>query len=159
MDKKEKILVTAYSYAGATRDMAKIIARLTGGEFRAIIPKNPYSDSYTKVLKKIDIDVRLKKGKKLTGDTDISAYDTIFIGSPNWYGSVAPPVREFLSINDFAGKKVVPFATRGGGEARCLQEIKALATGAESLDGFALNSREVDEKSVKQWLSEIGYLK
>ena len=156
---KEKILVTAYSYAGATRDMAKIIAKSTGGEFRAIIPKKPYPESYTEVLRKIDIEIRLKKERKLESEIDVSGYDTIFIGSPNWYGSVAPPVRTFLMNNDFTGKKIVPFATRGGGGAKCMNEIVELAEGAEALEGLALSSREVDKKSVDAWLKKIGYLK
>ncbi|MEX1376240.1 MAG: flavodoxin [Eubacteriales bacterium] len=160
MDKKERILVTAYSYAGATRDLAKIISRSTGGDFRAIMPSKPYPESYTEVLRKIDIEIRMKKERKLQSDIDISEYDTIFIGSPNWYGSIAPPVRTFLVNNDFTGKKVIPFATRGGGEANCLKEINELAAGAaEKLDGFDTSVRSVDEAEVKAWLKDIGYLK
>jgi flavodoxin len=40
---------------------------------------------------------------------DLSAYDTIYIGSPIWLYSPAPPVFEFVSKNDFEGKKVILF--------------------------------------------------
>jgi flavodoxin len=42
---------------------------------------------------------------------DLSQYDTIFIGSPIWWYSPAPPVWQFIKNNDFTGKNVVLFTT------------------------------------------------
>ena len=42
---------------------------------------------------------------------DLSAYDRIFIGSPIWLYSPAPPVWQFIASNDFTGKDVVLFST------------------------------------------------
>ena len=42
---------------------------------------------------------------------DLSQYDVIFVGSPCWWATIAPPVATFLTSCDFAGKTVIPFRT------------------------------------------------
>ena len=42
---------------------------------------------------------------------DLSAYDTIYLGSPIWLYSPAPPIWQFVENNRFDGKDVVLFNT------------------------------------------------
>ena len=42
---------------------------------------------------------------------DLSQYDTIFIGSPIWWYSPAPPIWQFVENNDFSDKNVILFNT------------------------------------------------
>lgn len=42
---------------------------------------------------------------------DLSPYDRIFIGSPIWWYSPAPPAWQFVAANDFSDKEVVLFNT------------------------------------------------
>ena len=46
-----------------------------------------------------------------TQPVDLAAYDTIYIGSPIWLYSPAPPVFEFVKTHDLTGKKVILFNT------------------------------------------------
>lgn len=48
---------------------------------------------------------------------NIADYDIIFLGSPIWSGTIAPPVKTFLSGHDLSGKRIIPFVTHGGGGA------------------------------------------
>lgn len=50
----------------------------------------------------------------ISGNQSIGDYETIFIGPPNWFKTIAPPVTSFLSHHDFTGKTVIPFCTHGG---------------------------------------------
>lgn len=43
--------------------------------------------------------------------TDMTAYDTVWLGSPVWLYSPAPPIWAFIENNRFDGKKVVLFNT------------------------------------------------
>ncbi len=45
----------------------------------------------------------------------MNEYDTIFIGSPNWWSSIAPPISTFLNNNPLENKIIMPFASHGGG--------------------------------------------
>lgn len=42
---------------------------------------------------------------------DLSTYDTIFIGSPIWWYSPAPPVWQFVKNNDLSEKNIILFNT------------------------------------------------
>ena len=48
---------------------------------------------------------------------DLSQYDVIFVGTPNWWGTMAPPVRTWVTENAAAlkSKTVCLFQTNGGG--------------------------------------------
>ena len=46
---------------------------------------------------------------------DIAQYDPIYVGTPIWFSSYAPPVRTFLQSFDFKGKTVALFCTHGQG--------------------------------------------
>ncbi len=42
---------------------------------------------------------------------DLSQFDTVFVGSPIWWYSPAPPIWQFVASNDFTGKDVILFNT------------------------------------------------
>ena len=47
-------------------------------------------------------------------DLDLSAYDTVIIGFPIWWGAAPRVIETFLESYDFSGKKIIPFVTSGG---------------------------------------------
>ncbi len=36
---------------------------------------------------------------KVTNDIDITGFDTVILGSPNWFGKVTPNIQDFIKIN------------------------------------------------------------
>lgn len=42
-------------------------------------------------------------------------FKTIFGGSPNWCGNIAPPLASWLAKNDLSGKIILPFYSHCGG--------------------------------------------
>ena len=89
---------------------------------------------------------------------DIADYDIIFLGSPIWSGTIAPPVKAFLSGHDLSGKQVVPFVTHGGGGAgSSFTDMKKLAPRAGFSKGLSLyGSRGGFDGEVKKWLEQIN---
>ena len=51
-------------------------------------------------------------------DSDVSAYDTVVIGSPVWNGRLACPINTVLAQADFSGKALTLVLYSGGGEAK-----------------------------------------
>ncbi|MFR7963851.1 MAG: flavodoxin family protein [Alphaproteobacteria bacterium] len=43
-----------------------------------------------------------------TAVTDITQYDVVFLGSPNWWGTITPQVSSFLETYRLNGKKSYP---------------------------------------------------
>ena len=122
----KKVLVAYFSHSGNTREVARQIGEATGGDLFEIVPATPYPAEYQAVVdqgkKEIAAGVRPAL-KNPVGD--LSQYDVIFVGSPCWWATIAPPVATFLTSCDFAGKTVIPFMTHeGSGMGRSEADIR-----------------------------------
>ena len=92
-----KILVVYYSYSGITKRLAEDIALITNGDLREIKIDKPYSFSYNTAVKEVREQIEKKYCPKIILDLEnVNDYDTIFIGSPNWLKTFAPPILSFL---------------------------------------------------------------
>lgn len=93
---------------------------------------------------------------------DFDKYDIIFVGSPNWWSTIAPPVATFLERHDFSGKTIVPFMTHGGGRfGHSISDMKKLCPDASFLEGLAIRDSYVNDncQDVVKWLQTLKLLK
>lgn len=125
-------VVVFYTWSGRTKAMADIIARHTGARLVQLQPETPYSQDYDKVLTQAKEEIRRGCHPPLRPvDLDLSEYQVVYVGSPIWWGTVAPPVAAFLSQNNLRGKKVMPFTTHGGGgKGHSDRDVEKLCPGA-----------------------------
>jgi flavodoxin len=89
----------------------------------------------------------------------IESYNTIFVGSPNWWSTIAPPVATFLSEYDLSGKTIVPFCTHGGGGlGRVERDIAKLCPQSTVLSSFEIYGSGTGNAQAKvaAWLHKIG---
>lgn len=120
-----KILVAYFSWSGNTRGIAEEIARITDADLFEITLVQPYSDDYSEVLRQAQRDQRNQARPEIAGTVqNFEQYDTVMVGYPNWWASIPMPIASFLESYDFAGKKVIPFCSHGGG--RLGQSISAI---------------------------------
>ena len=139
-------IVLYYTWSGKTREMAQIICEFTGADKEQIVPQIPYSSHYSEVvIQAIDI--------------DFSKYDVIYIGTPIWWGTMAPPVATFLSQTDLHDKIIMPFSTHGGGgKGHADRDIKNLCKGAEVKDMFTAyeGGGRLAKRDIGKWIDESG---
>ena len=103
----KKVLVAYFSHSGNTREMARQIAEATNGDLFEIVPQSAYPAQYDAVTAQAKREIGRGYRPALKGRLpDIGAYDVVFVGSPCWWGTVAPPVATFLAV-------------RLGGKDRC----------------------------------------
>ena len=156
----KKILVAYYSHSGNTAEIASYIQKQIDGTLFEIIPVSPYPTGYNDVVRQSKIEIQAGKKPKLkTKINNTESYDIIFIGSPNWWGAIAPPVAAFLSEYNFSNKTIVPFCTHGGGGyGSIFKDISLLCLNSNVLNGFDVFDRGNGNFSEKitLWLSEIG---
>lgn len=135
-----KPLIVYYSYSGITRRLAEDIALITDGNLRELKPQKPYSFSYNTAVKEARAEI--EKGycpPLLQGAEPIDDTDVIFVGSPNWLKTFAPPVLSFLRSVDLSGKTIIPFCTHGGGGfGRMIEDYKRECKNSIIKDGIAL---------------------
>ena len=99
----------------------------------------------------------------LTADVEsVQPYDVIFIGYPNWWGTMPMALFTFLEKHDVAGKTLVPFCTHEGSAlGRGPRDIAGLCPEARVLEGLAVRGSDASEaqKDVDTWLRRIGLLR
>ncbi|MDO4178499.1 MAG: flavodoxin [Phascolarctobacterium sp.] len=123
---KSKVLLAYYSWGGTTEGVAQKIAGHVNADVFEIKMQVPYSNSYHTVLDEAQIAQRQDARPPLsTHVKDMSQYDVILLGYPNWWASIPMPIATFLEEYDFKGKTVIPFCSNGGG--RFGQSITTIA--------------------------------
>lgn len=155
----KKILVVYFSHSGNTKEIANQIKELTDGDIFEILPAKAYPSDYQACVDqaKKEINANYKPALK-TKLKSISSYDIIFVGSPCWWATMAPPVATFLSSYDLTGKTIVPFMTHEGSRmGRYASDIKKLCPKAKILEGLPVRGSNVKEAKgdVNKWLREI----
>ena len=155
-----KALVAYFSKTGNTETIANMIAKQTGGELFKIETAAPYPDDYDETVdiarEEQDNDARPELS---THVEDMSQYDVIYLGYPNWWGTMPMAMFTFLEEYDFSGKTIIPFCTHGGSAlGRSESDIAALAPDATLLEGFAVSGSAVDnaQADVEEWLSGLN---
>ena len=142
---------------GNTEIAAEMISSIIDADIFEIIADKKYPIKYDDCIEIAKKELRENSKIKLKQDIDIKEYDTIFVGYPNWWGTMPMPVWTFLEEKDFTNKKVLPFCTHeGSGLGKSESDIKKLIGGAEVLKGLAINGSEVNnsEKQIKKWLED-----
>jgi flavodoxin len=94
-----RVLIVYHSHSGNTRKLANRIHKRVGGDIVEIQPVDSYRDDYETVTKQAKRE--LQSGYKPVLKTrieNIGSYDIIFLGSPNWWDTSAPPVITFLTM-------------------------------------------------------------
>lgn len=109
-----------------------------------ISPVTPYPSDY-------DETVRISRLELLTGrrhpvqplSVRLQQYDSIFLGSPLWWGTLAVPVLQFLTQYSLEGKQVFPFSTNGGGNRDKIFDDLLLCPKADVHSPLALRAGEL----------------
>ncbi len=143
---------------GNTEVIAEYIKDLTGADLFKVEPASDYPEDYMKCIdvakKEQQNDARPELKETLD---DISEYDTIYIGFPNWWGTLPMPMFTQLEQLDFTGKVVKPFVTHeGSGFGSSQRDLKKLCEGAEIKKGLSVPGANVyDAKdTVSNWIDE-----
>ncbi|MBR1586857.1 MAG: flavodoxin [Kiritimatiellae bacterium] len=114
-----KTAVVYFSWSGNTRFAATTIAKKAGAALFEIKAEKPYSSDFNKCCDEAKPECygkKLRAIKPIEG-LDLAKYDVVFVGTPDWWGTMAPPVRTWVTQNKDAlkGKTVCIFQTHGGG--------------------------------------------
>ena len=153
-------LVVYYSLSGNTKQIADNIADKTDAAMFEIKTTAEIEQGPKFYL---DIKKQLKNKKYPSIEEkmpDFQEYDTIFVGFPVWWYTIATPVLAFLQTADFNGKKVVPFSTQGSNYGTSFTDFEQMAKNAKIAKGNSFNNvdkkydKAVDNK-ITDWLNNL----
>jgi flavodoxin len=157
---KTKVLIVYYSRSGNTREIANQIHERVGGDITELQTVKPYPEEYDAVTKqaKEELNSGFKPALK-TKVEKIGSYDVIFVGTPIWWGTMAAPVKTFLSEYDLSGKTIVPFIThQGSGLGRSVEDLSTLCPNSTVLEGLAVwgKNAKTAQNDVSAWVRRLG---
>ena len=164
---ESKILVAYFSWSnsGNTRHMAQQIQAATGADIFEIVPAKAYPRDYQACVDQAKAEIN-KKHKPAIKETVLKfdSYDIIFVGSPNWWSTIAPPVATFLTSHNFKGKTIMPFMTHEGTRmGSTVKDIKELCPNATVTDGLPIRGGSVRDEStvsdIAKWLRDNNVIK
>ena len=112
------ILVAYFSATGNTAKLAKNIASQIGADLFEIKPQQPYSSqdlNWQDKNSRSSLETKDTKSRPAISNeiTNLSQYNTIFVGFPIWWYEQPRIIQTFLESYDFSGKTLIPFATSG----------------------------------------------
>lgn len=174
--KDKKVLIVYLSRTKNTRTVAEIIHKNVGGDLVELELQNPYPENYKAIVDQVSKENESGFLPPLkTKIENIEKYDVVFIGFPTWGMKLPPPIKSFLSKNNFRGKIIIPFNTNAGyGIGDSFETLKKLCPDSKILEGFTIKGgiekngilfvmegkKKIEaEKKVKEWLTEIGMSK
>jgi len=171
--KDRKVLIVYMSRTKNTKTVAEIIHKNVGGTLVELEVKNPYPENYKAIVEQVTKENETGYLPPLKTKIDnIEKYDIVFVGFPTWGMQLPPPMKSFLSQNNFKGKTIIPFNTNAGyGIGSSFDKVKELSPESKIPEGFTIKGgKERDgilfvmegkkkveaEHKIKEWLLKIG---
>ncbi len=143
---------------GNTEIAAGILQGLTGaGSFR-LEPVQEYADDYSQCIAQAKDDQERNARPELKAYPDLSDVDTVYLGYPNYWGTLPMPVFTFLEHYDWKDKAIFPFCTNeGSGMGSSEDDIRRLAPEARLGKGLSIHGAEAAkaERAMKRWVKGV----
>jgi len=152
-----RVLIAYYSKTGNTETISNAIREALAADFEVDIFKiemvKKYSDFLPHLNPRIILDIFLKRKPRIRSLEDMSPYDLICVGTPNWYGRTAPPVNTFIEeMINIKGKKGIAFVSSGLGKESYADDLKKRLEkkGLKVLKTLSLILQELSESQLKE---------
>ena len=152
----KKSLVAYFSASGVTAKAAEKIAAVAGADLYEIQPEEPYTPADLNWMDKksrstVEMDDPKCRPAIAEAVEDMEQYDTVWVGFPVWWYVEPRIVDTFLESYDFAGKKMIPFATSGGsGIQKAEKSLREHCPAADWKPGKLLNGGNIEA-----WVKEM----
>ncbi len=143
---------------GNTEKIANMVGRITGADLFKIEQVTPYSSDYNTCIDEAKADKRVNARPELVSLPDnMEQYDEVYLGFPNYWGTMPMAVFTFLDSVNWVGKIIHPFVTHeGSGFGNAENDIKKVCTGATVMKGLSIHGESVDgaKSYVEKWIRE-----
>ena len=156
-----KKLVAYFSASGVTVKVADMLADAVGADIYEIRPEVPYTKADLNWMDKksrstIEMNDRTSRPAIADKNAKVEQYDTIFLGFPIWWYRAPSIINTFLESYNFAGKKIILFATSGGSKfGKTIEELKvSVPDSCEIIEGKLLNGKQTIP-AIRNWTEAL----
>lgn len=147
---------------GNVQQLAGWVQEETGADLFSIRVTDPYPSDWDSCLDRANQERGDDARPALVENiADLSQYDTVFLGYPNWWYGVPMALLTFLESNDFSGKQVYLFCSHGTGGLASSVEIIAEAIPNANISDNIFDCYEEDAASsqadIQSWVSGLTF--
>ncbi|MDE6005031.1 MAG: flavodoxin, partial [Oscillospiraceae bacterium] len=165
----QKILIVYYSRKGEnywngsiknlakgnTERVAEFIQKAVGGDLFEIDTVQAYHQDYHKCTEEAKKELQNNARPEIKAyPANFDNYDIIFVGYPNWWGTMPMCMFTLLENYDFTGKIIIPFCTNeGSGMGSSEQDLKKICKNAVVKSGISIqgSKSEQSENKIATW--------
>lgn len=141
---------------GNTEVVANEIRGLLQADIFHIQQDYAYPFEYDETTKVAQAELQAQARPTLTNSVDnMEQYDTVYLGYPNWWGTMPMAVATFLQSYDFANKTIIPFCTHEGSGMGGLEMIQKLCPNATVQYPVAIRGSDVHSQQTKDTLNAL----
>jgi flavodoxin len=140
---------------GNTEIVAEYIQKAVGGDLFEVQTVKEYAKDYYACIDEAQTELRNNTRPEIVAYPEsLDAYDNIFVGYPNWWGTMPMAMFTLLEHFDLTGKNIIPFCTNeGSGMGQSERDLNKICKGAKVLKGLSVHGAEAatSEKKVADW--------
>lgn len=140
---------------GNTERVAEFIKKAVGGDIFEVDSVKTYDADYNKCIQEAKAELQCKERVAVKSYLEnLEDYDTIFVGYPNWWGTMPMVMFTFLEHYNLSGKTIIPFCTNeGSGMGKSESDLKNICKGAVIKKGLSIHGAEAEnsENKVTDW--------
>jgi flavodoxin len=141
---------------GNTEVVAGVIGELTGADLFKIEQLQPYSKDYNECIAQAQADQNRSARPELKAYPEsLDEYDVIYLGYPNYWGTMPMAVFTFLEHFNLDNKIIKPFCTHeGSGLGSSQSDIKKLCPNSTVEKGLAIHGSNVQtsKSAIEKWI-------
>lgn len=132
---------------GNTERIAEFIQDAVGGDLFRVETVEDYPLDYYETIDIAKDELRNNARHTIKGDVNnLDDYDVVFIGYPNWWGTMPMAMFTFLDQNDLSGKTIIPFCTNeGSGLGKSVNDLKKALPNSTVKAGLSIHGAEAAE--------------
>ena len=155
-----KTLIAYFSASGVTAGAARTLCEALNADLYEITPAVRYTDAdldWRDAASRSSLEMKDKSSRPEIVDepVNIADYDTVLVGFPIWWYVAPTIVNTFLEKHEFAGKRIILFATSGGsGFGKTVDGLKGSVPGASVEEGMLQRGRQ-DMDAWMKWAKSL----
>ena len=133
---------------GNTAALAQLLHEKTGADLFEIKTIKPYPVDYHETTEVAKAEKNSAARPAIEGRVEnISQYDTIILGYPNWWGTMPMAVHSFLEQHELAGKTILPLCTHeGSGMGSSVRDLQKALPASVIKKGLPIKGSRVYKK-------------
>ena len=140
---------------GNAEVIAYMLQELTNADIFKIEPVIPYSSDYSECIEEAKEDKRHNARPELKSyPENMDKYDTIYLGYPNYWGTMPMAVFTFLEKYNLSGKTIKPFCTHeGSGMGSSESDIKSVCNNSDVKQGLPVHGANITKAQLEKWIN------